>query len=92
MFSWECTNFLKQQKQSPEVFSEKGVPKNFNIVTRKHLWWSLFSVFGVNFIKKRLQHRCFPVNITKILKTLILEKTSKRLLLLDLSKKAIGYC
>ena len=31
------------------------------------LGWSLFLI---NFIKKRLQHRCFPVNIAKFLQTL----------------------
>ena len=73
MFSWKCTIFLKQQNQLPEVFRKKGVLKNFAIFTRKHLCWSLFSVFGVNFIKERLQHRYFPVNITKFLRTAILK-------------------
>ena len=31
---------------------------------RKHLCWGLFC----NFINKRLQHRCFPVNVVKFLK------------------------
>ena len=30
-----------------------------------------------NFIKKRLQHRCFPVNITKLLRTSILKNIGK---------------
>ena len=34
-----------------------------------------------NFIKKRLQHRCFPANIGKILKTPILRNICERLLL-----------
>ena len=63
--SWKCTNFLKQQKQPPEVFRKKGVLKNLEIFTRKHQCWSLFGVFGVNFIKKILQHRYFSLNITK---------------------------
>ena len=75
-FSWECTNFLKQQKQPPEVFRKKDVLKNFAIFTRKHLCWSLF---GVNFIKKRLQHRYFLVNITKFLRTPILKNIWERL-------------
>ena len=29
-----------------------------------------------NFIKKRLQHRCFPVNITKFLRAAFLQNTS----------------
>ena len=33
------------------------------------------------FIKKRLQHRCFPVNIVKFLRTPILKNTCERLFL-----------
>ena len=29
-----------------------------------------------NFIKKRLQHRCFPIKFTKFLRTLFLQNTS----------------
>ena len=36
---------------------KKAVLKNFTIFTGKHLCWSLF----FNFIKKRLQRRCFTV-------------------------------
>ena len=35
----------------------------------------------LNFIKKRLQHRCFPVNIAKFLSTSILKNICVRLLL-----------
>ena len=34
-----------------------------------------------NFIKKRLQHRCFSVNIVKFLRTLILKNACERPLL-----------
>ena len=34
-----------------------------------------------NFIKKRLQHRCFPVNIAKFLRTAILNNICERQLL-----------
>ena len=34
-----------------------------------------------NFIKKRLQHRCFPVNIAKFLRTSILNNICEQLLL-----------
>ena len=34
-----------------------------------------------NFIQKRLQHKCFPVNIAKVLKTPILKNICKQLLL-----------
>ena len=54
--------------------STGGVFKNFTKFTGKHLCWSLFfnKVSGLeacNFIKKRLQHRCFPVNFVEFLRT-----------------------
>ena len=46
---------------------------------------SLFNKFAGlqtgNFITKRLEHRCFPVNIAKFLKTPILKDIFERLLL-----------
>ena len=39
-----------------------SVLKNFAIFTGKLLCWN-------NFIKKRLQYRCFPWNIARVLKT-----------------------
>ena len=39
------------------MFFEIGVLKNFANFTGKHPYW------------KRLQHRCFPVNITRLLRT-----------------------
>ena len=44
---------------------KKPAPKNFAIFTKKH--------HACNFIEKRLQHRCFPVNIAKFLRTPILK-------------------
>ena len=78
-FSGKFTNFLKKQKQPPEVFGKKGVLKHFVIFTRKHLCLSLFAVFGDNSIKKRLQYRYFPVNITKFLKKPFLKNICERL-------------
>ena len=40
--------------------------KNLAIFTGKRLCWRFFLI---NFINKRLQHRCFPVNIAKCLST-----------------------
>ena len=40
-----------------------GVLKNIGNFTEKYLCWSLFSR---KFIKKRLQHRCFPLKFTLI--------------------------
>ena len=49
----------------------KGVLKHFAIFTGKHLFWSLFLIKlqASRSLKKRLQHKCFPVNLTKHLKT-----------------------
>ena len=52
MFSWECTNILKQQKQPPEVFRKKIVLKDFAIFTRKHLCWSLLVSLESTLLKK----------------------------------------
>ena len=40
--------------------------QNLAIFTGKHLCWRFFLI---NFIKKRLQHRCFAVNVAKCLST-----------------------
>ena len=49
------------------MFYKKGVPKNFTKFTGKHLCQSLFfnKVAGLKpatLLKKRLWHKCFPVN------------------------------
>ena len=74
-----------QQKQPPEVFYKKAVLKSFTTFTEKHMCWSLFLIIcrqkSCKFIKKRLQHRCFPDNIEKFLRTPFLQSTSGHLLL-----------
>ena len=57
-----------------EVFCKKSVLKNFAKFTGKHLCQSLFlnKVAGLGpatLFKKRLWHRCFPVNFMKFLRT-----------------------
>ena len=52
---------------------EKGFLKNFAIFTGKHLCWSLIliklqALMPSNFSKKRLQHRCFPMNFAIFLR------------------------
>ena len=58
----------------PEVFCKKGVLRNFTELTGKHLHQSLFfnKVAGLRpaaLLKKRLWHRCFPLNFVKFLRT-----------------------
>ena len=50
-------------KAVQQMFFKKGVLKNFTKFTEKHLCWILF------FIKLQFQHRCFPVNVAKLLRT-----------------------
>ena len=62
------------------MFFKIGVLKNLAYFTRKHLCWSLFfnKVAGLqdsNFIKKRCQHKCFPVEIGKFSRTPLFYKT-----------------
>ena len=64
---------------------KKGVLRNFTKFTVKYLCQSLFfnRVVGlrpVNLLKKRLKHRCFPVNFAKFLRIPFLQDTSGRLL------------
>ena len=72
------------QKQSPEVFYKKVILIKFIISTETPVLEPLFiSVAGLkayNFIKKRPQHRCFPVNIAKFLILFISKNISERLL------------
>ena len=67
-----CDKITKRRSRR-EVFCKKGVLENFTKFTGKHLCWSLFfnKVAGVrpeSILKKRLQHRCFPLNLVKFLK------------------------
>ena len=66
---------------------KKGVRTKFTKFTRKHLCQSLFfnKVAGLRpatLLKKRLWHRCFPVNFAKFQRAPFLQNTSGRLLLL----------
>ena len=45
--------------------------------------------FACNFIKKRLQHRCFLVKLAKLLRTSIFKNICERVLLQDITEKTI---
>ena len=64
---------LRTRSSRPEVSCKKGVHRNFTKFTRKQLCQSLFSnkVAGLKLatlLKKRLWHKCFPVNFVKFLR------------------------
>ena len=50
-------------------------------MSMKSLFYKVVGLQVCNFIKKRLQHRCFPVKFAKVLRTPILENICERLLL-----------
>ena len=57
-----------------EVFCKKDVLKNFDKFTGKHLCQSLFltkfaGLRPAALLKNRSWHRCFPVNLSKFLRT-----------------------
>ena len=60
-------------QQLPDVFHKKDLLEWSAKFTGKHLCRTLF-------LKKRLRHRCFPVNFVKILRTPFLQNTSEWLL------------
>ena len=64
-----------------QIFFRTGALKNFPMFTVKYLCWMfLFNkVAGLkacNFIKKRLQHKCFSVKFAKSLRASFLQNTS----------------
>ena len=68
------SNLTNLRSSRPEVFGKKGVLRNFAKFTGKQPWQSLFfnKVAGLRpatLLKKRLWHRCFPVNFVKFLRT-----------------------
>ena len=73
----------EQQKAPTEVFCKKRVFKNFADFTGKYLRWSLFLIKlqACNIIKKRLQCRCFLVEISKFLRIPFLKNICDQILL-----------
>ena len=65
---------------------KKCVLRNFTKFTGKHLCQSLFfnrfaGFRPANLLKKRLCHKCFPMNFVKIPRTPFLQNSSGQLLL-----------
>ena len=81
------------QKQPQEVSCKRGVLKNFVNFTGKHFCLSLFLIKlqACNFVKKRLQHSSFPVQLDKFLKTSLLKSICERLFLFVVSLQAYNF-
>ena len=67
-------NMFSYRSSRPDVFCKRGVLRNFTKFTGKHLCQSLFfnkiaGLSSATLLKKRLWHRCFPVNFMKFLRT-----------------------
>ena len=83
LYQKKSTNSRSSQRRCSV---RKGALRNFGKFTGKHLCQSLFfnKVAGLRsatLLKKRLWHRCFPVNFPKFLRRTFLQNTSGRLLL-----------
>ena len=68
---WHVTTALfvpvrKRSNSRSQIFCKIDALKNLAISTGKHLCWKFCFI---SLIKKRHQHRCFPVNIAKCLST-----------------------
>ena len=70
----------------PEMFCKKGILRIFAKITGKHLCQSLLinkvvALRPATLSKKRLLHRCFPVNFAKLLGTPFVTENLRWLLL-----------
>ena len=91
--SAEKKYFLPRKSNHRRCSVKKAVLKNFEIFTGKHFVCFVLCLFLIklqglqscNFINKKLQHMCFPVNIAKFLRTSILKKNFRLLLKISTS-------
>ena len=87
----KCQDLPIYRSSLLEVFCERGVLRNFAKFTGKHLCQRLSfnKVAGLKpatLLKKRLWHRCFPVNIAKFLRTHFFTEHLRWLLLYMVTK------
>ena len=90
-------NFLEEQKQQPELFCKNDVLKFHKIHRKTSVLESDFNKVAASsclqncsFIKKRLHHRRFSVNIAKLLRTCILKNICKELFLKKLATSVLA--
>ena len=85
-FSIFYVSILPIRSSHSDVFCKKGVLRNFAKFTGKHLCQCLFfnkaaGLSSANLLKKRLWHRCFPVNFAKFLRAPFVKEHLRWLLL-----------
>ena len=80
LFNFLCNILTTIRTNRSQMFFEIGVLKVSNIHRKTPVLKSLFrkvaSLEAYKFIKKRLQHRCFPVNIANFLRKFYLKNTT----------------
>ena len=76
---WKINFYQKPKSNHSQIFFKIGALKNFEIFTGKYMYWSHFDKdagrMDRNFIKKTIQHGCFPKNNAKFLKQHFLQNT-----------------
>ena len=76
--SRRCENNYRCSHQRCSI--KEAVLRIFTKFTGKHLCQSLFFKKVADLLKKKLWHRCFPVNFVKVLRTPFLQNIFGRLL------------
>ena len=72
----QCMRGIKISRSSrSQLFLKKVALKKFANFSGKHLCWNLFLIKLQGF-RPEIQHRCFPVKFTKLLRTSFLYNTS----------------
>ena len=78
-FSMQYITTIKTSRL--QMFFEIGVLKVCNVLRKRLELESLFSkvvsLEVYKFVKKKLQHRCFPLNITTLLRNVYLKNTTR---------------
>ena len=86
-------NHILDRSSHQRCSGRKDALRNFAKFTGKHLCQGLFmsGPKACNFIKKRLWHKCFPLNFAKFLRIPFLQNTSERLLLFKANRVSDYY-
>ena len=73
-------NFELEERE-PAATRDIPQEKLFIKISQYSLGYTCVGVYDLTLFRKKLQHRCFPVNIAKFLRTPVLKNICKRLFL-----------